>query len=398
MGTWQVETHFAPAARTSPEDVHRRVTLLAGNPVTDTLLRTVGGLMVIVDHNRQIVAVNETLLDTLGISDATTLLGLRPGEALSCVHAHEEPHGCGTTRHCATCGAVIAIVSAFAQDQAQERHCVMEIASDEGPRDLVLRVRACPLVVAGERFVLLFLQDVTDEQRLASLEKIFYHDLNNILQGLTVASDLVKEETDDEELRILGRQIERMVKHLAREVQLQRSLHGEDIAQVKLSRSETPVATIMDEIRSVFLHHPAAEGKTLLVATVPPDATVYTDLWLLVRILSNLVVNAFEATEPGGVVEVRAQFGPRATTLHVRSPAAIPREIQPRIFQKNFTTKASSGHGLGTYAARLFGETLLDAQVDFTSSDRDGTDFFVRLPLRQTAGRPARREAAAAGP
>ena len=61
-----------------------------------------------------------------------------------------------------------------------------------------------------------------------------------------------------------------MVKHLVREVQMQRSLHGEDITRMRLARTEVPLAVVMDELRSVFLHHPIAEGKTLAIPGVPP--------------------------------------------------------------------------------------------------------------------------------
>jgi signal transduction histidine kinase len=190
----------------------------------------------------------------------------------------------------------------------------------------------------------------------------------------------VREEQDEGERERLAAQVGRLVDHLNREVQLQRLLHEDDLQRLRLTRIEIPVAAVSDEVRRVFLHHPAARGRTLAVRDVDPDATVRTDLWLLTRVLVNLVINALEATEPGGQVEVLANCGAAGVAFHVRNPAAIPREIQPRIFQKNFTTKPEAGHGLGAWSARLFTERLLGGELAFTSTDRGGTDFAVRLP------------------
>jgi sensor histidine kinase regulating citrate/malate metabolism len=50
-------------------------------------------------------------------------------------------------------------------------------------------------------------------------------------------------------------------------------------------------------------------------------------------------------------------------------------EIANRIFQRNFSTKAQAGRGVGTYSMKLFGEKILGGKVSFTSSREDGTVF-----------------------
>ncbi len=61
----------------------------------------------------------------LGIDDLAKALGLRPGEALQCIHADDEPSGCGTTKFCSTCGAAIAIVSSLKHNKSVERICAL---------------------------------------------------------------------------------------------------------------------------------------------------------------------------------------------------------------------------------------------------------------------------------
>ena len=55
-------TWFAPAERTTPAELRRKIGLLTNNPVTDTIMRAVDGLMAGLDENRQILAVNQAFL------------------------------------------------------------------------------------------------------------------------------------------------------------------------------------------------------------------------------------------------------------------------------------------------------------------------------------------------
>ncbi len=60
----------------------------------------------------------------------------------------------------------------------------------------------------------------------------------------------------------------------------------------------------------------------------------------------------------------------------------IPERTVPRIFERYFSTKAGDGRGLGTFAMKLLGETLLQGEVTFSTSKRDGTVFRIRHPRR----------------
>ena len=53
-------------------------------------------------------------------------------------------------------------------------------------------------------------------------------------------------------------------------------------------------------------------------------------------------------------------------------------EHRSRIFQRSFSTKGSPGRGLGTYAMKLFGESVLGGQVDFETG-AEGTTFWIRV-------------------
>src|SRR5512137_2353675 len=99
-------TRFASPWRASAEDLAADLSRAASSPVVEALLRCFGSAVLVLNEHRQILAANTASLEMLGLPDVTGLLGLRPGEAVGCIHAAEEPGGCGTARACATCGAV----------------------------------------------------------------------------------------------------------------------------------------------------------------------------------------------------------------------------------------------------------------------------------------------------
>jgi sensor histidine kinase regulating citrate/malate metabolism len=49
-----------------------------------------------------------------------------------------------------------------------------------------------------------------------------------------------------------------------------------------------------------------------------------------------------------------------------------------QVFMRSFSTKGTQ-RGLGTYSMKILGEQHLGGTVDFTTSDTEGTTFFIIL-------------------
>jgi signal transduction histidine kinase len=113
-----------------------------------------------------------------------------------------------------------------------------------------------------------------------------------------------------------------------------------------------------------------------------PDVTVTTDAGIVVRVLVNMVVNALEATDEGDAVRVSVYSSDHEVVFSVWNRKPIPHDVARRIFQRNFSTKAETGRGLGTYSMKLFGEEILGGKVGFVTSAEEGTCFHFRLPVR----------------
>jgi len=152
-----LSTWFLPAERASALELEAQVARCASGPVLDAIMQSWTGAVAILNHERQIVALNTTYLELIGIDDPAAVLGLRPGEAVGCRFAAEEPGGCGTSRACATCGAAIAIATSMTKDLPEVRDCVITARRGEETVDLEFRVCAAPLRIDGERFTLLIM-------------------------------------------------------------------------------------------------------------------------------------------------------------------------------------------------------------------------------------------------
>jgi len=372
-----MKTHFASPERTTKETLWTEIELVSSNPLVTGLLASISGLLAVLDEFRQIVAFNASFMQMLGVEDSEALLGLRPGEALQCEHADAEPAGCGTTKFCSTCGAAIAIVSSLGQDEPVERLCVLKAKRGKQSIDIVFLVRSQPIEIGKKRFLLLFLQDVTKEQQRASLERVFFHDINNMLTILSSASELLEYKSPSQ----LSKNIRKVSVQLQQEVSIQRCLLENDACSYRPIQEEISLERVLSELQNFFNNHPVGYNKEIIYQGFDSNISFLTDLSLLLRVLRNMIINALEATEDHGFIKLWIDYNHSWLSFSVWNKQPMPEEVAHRVFQKNFSTKKEEGRGIGTFSMKLFGEKILKGDVRFSSSIDEGTLFTFSLPL-----------------
>jgi len=313
----------------------------------------------------------------LGIGDSAKALGLRPGEVLECIHAHDDPAGCGTTMFCPTCGAAVAIVSSLGQGEPVERICALSVNRADKKVDIALLVKSHPIEIDNKRFLLLFLQDITRQQQRAALERTFFHDVNNMLGALLGASELLNLQEPSE----LAKTIHRASLRLTKEVAIQRCLLKSESCDYEPSWLDFTTEETLKELHSFFANHPVARGKKIGMPEDYPLVSIKTDVSLLLRVLFNMVINALEATAENGEVKIWIEQDGDLLSFCVWNAGEISKDVTNRIFQRNFSTKEQAGRGIGTYSMRLLGEELLGGQVSFTTSKEEGTIFRFTYPI-----------------
>jgi signal transduction histidine kinase len=345
--------------------------LVSRSPVVQAILRSVGGLVAVLDSNRQILAVNEAMAELLAAIGSNEPFSLRTGEVLNCVYAHDLPAGCGTTKRCATCGAATAIVGALATEAPVEQDCAMRVTRGGQETDLLFRVRSVPIAVEGARLLLLFLQDVTRAAERAALERSFFHDVNNLLLGLDFA---VNEKDSEERERALAA----FSLRLRRELDVQRVLVSRVGSDVRPSAEAIDISALTNSLSRLLAHHPSAAHRILAIEQPLPARKLWTDPVLLQRVLFDMLLNAFEATPDSGGITLSVVDTGASFKFSVTNPGEIPPPIQLRLFQKHFTTKQGEGRGLGTFGMKLFGETFLRGRVSFVCTNHE-TTFVLEL-------------------
>lgn len=128
------------------------------------------------------------------------------------------------------------------------------------------------------------------------------------------------------------------------------------------------------------------QDPRLRIAGAPEGAVVWGDAFRLGEVLANLVKNALEATPVDGIVEVRTETDARERVrVRVRNTGSgISPELQERIFQPFFTTKAR-GTGLGLAIARQIVESHR-GRLFVESDGYSETTFVVELPTDAPVG------------
>ena len=116
-----------------------------------------------------------------------------------------------------------------------------------------------------------------------------------------------------------------------------------------------------------------------------PGEPLQADRVLLQRLIANLVDNAIDASNSGGVVSLQARWTHDQNVIFsiVDSGAGIPAEILPRIFEPYFTTKDRGpgvrGFGLGLAICRRIVD-IHQGKISVRSTPGCGTTFEVSLP------------------
>ncbi|MCP3942898.1 MAG: HAMP domain-containing histidine kinase [Desulfobacteraceae bacterium] len=373
-----MDTYFAPVQRTEKRKLKNQIVDISRSPIMDALLRTASGLLVVLNEDRQIVAINHAFIEALGIKDAQDALGLRLGESLKCVHAFEEPGGCGTTRYCASCGAAVAMMSAIQNDLTNEQICAL--VSDRGGiiSDICLKVKAKPILVDNNRWIVFYAQDITQQQFWVNLDHVFFHDINNTLTGLYGNVQLLElSNPDNGDIKHLRKGVERLIN----EVVIQRNFSQHKDATYTPDKSAVSLSDIKRELGLIISGHKSSLQKKIIEDWPGEDVIITTDAILLSRVLGNMVINALEATPNGGFIRITVTTSPDAVFWEVWNKTHIPDPIQKRIFQRYFSSKPGDSRGLGTYSMKLFGETYLSGKISFLSTADQGTSFTFCLPL-----------------
>lgn len=367
-------THFAPAGRTSHDDLRLEAEACLNHPVACFLMQALDGLVLILDSHRQVLATNDRVLQVTDPADGSPL-GRRPGELFGCVHVPEGPDGCGTTHACAHCGAVLTVMQAQRTGRPVRSECLLTLQHGGLLESAEYEIVASPLSVSPHSFIAVVLHDLSAIKRRDALERLFYHDVANLMQGIRGWAELLATEATSS--TAVAQKLAHLTDLLDRELKSHRAMAQAEQGQLKPRIRVVLPLEILQDVGDLLERHALARDRKIDIVR-PPEALIPTDPELLSRVLLNMAVNAIEASFMGETITLSAQPEGPSICFRVHNPGQIPEGVRSRIFQRSFTTKGTLGRGLGTYAMKLFGENVLQGKVGFDTGP-EGTTFWIRI-------------------
>jgi len=371
-------TFFAPAMRSSEDAIKKENQAVS---LLEQFVQTFGamtGMGAILNINRQIIYANNEFLEFIGLDSLVPVLGKRPGEVVSCIHAEEENGGCGTSMSCAYCGAVNAIMESQKTQRKSERETTISSIINGKQLSIDLKVTSTPINLGGQIFYVLSLQDTSSEKKLLALERVFFHDLLNIAGGLNGLLTILKMGTDPAECHELICKSEEASQSIIDEIMSFRQLRAAEKGDIQVKIEEINSIEFINTTIGRIASHEVGQNKQILLDNNSSDINFQTDRILLQRVLINLLKNALESTQISGKVIVGCEYDGNKIRIWVRNSGFIPSDVQMQIFQRSFSTKGK-GRGIGTYSIRLLTENYLKGKASFVSSETEGTIFSVEL-------------------
>lgn len=226
------------------------------------------------------------------------------------------------------------------------------------------------------------------------------HEINNPLAVVSSSTEILldfvqKDERDDAGGKLLARHLEKIDASVYRCKGIIDSLLGfarRDVGGVE----EVDVGALLNETVHLALHSAqtkpceivrdyAIEARSLISSEYdrhPASHRVRTRPRELQQALLNIMLNAVDATRPGGTVTVSLEL--RGARLEIciddRGEGIAPEHLD-RIFEPFFTTKpVGQGTGLGLYLSRQLLLPAVDGTISVESQPGEGSRFRVSIP------------------
>jgi two-component system, NtrC family, sensor kinase len=204
------------------------------------------------------------------------------------------------------------------------------------------------------------------------------HEVGNPLASISSLVQLLNRRNIDDETRgklsLVDDQLRRIQRTLRELVDFSRP--------VVYVRSRCDIHGVLDVALNIAKYYKRKKGKQIVTdyATEVPFLNIVRDQ--LVQVFLNLILNALDATEEGGTIEIKTLCEAGQLRIDIRDDGhGIAETSRQRIFQPYFTTK-ETGTGLGLFVCRNIMEEN-GGRIELTDSSPRGTTFTVWLPLAE---------------
>jgi len=197
------------------------------------------------------------------------------------------------------------------------------------------------------------------------------HDLRNPLQDIRLAQYLLRKRCSNEHKLI--DQIERCVAY-AEGIVENLLIHG---GKKSLTLQETDVNQLLRK----SVQESALPENVKVEERLTELPRVYVDQGQMKRLLQNLILNAVQAMENGGILTVESSCSEGSLVVSIQDTGVGIPEARLELIWRPFYTTKSKGIGLGLSVAKQIVE-MHGGTISVKSSLGGGSNFTIRLPAR----------------
>ena len=225
-------------------------------------------------------------------------------------------------------------------------------------------------------------EDVRKQERQAMFGRIaagLVHDLSHPIQNIGNSCKLILKMFDDVEYRdTFKRTVDREMVVVKRVLDDLRNI----ARPIPLERFPVDINRSVAEVVESMQQHSETAGVTLRAELSPEAVFIDGDLFALGRVYRNLIINAIQATAPGGLVVVATEAQAQRVQIRVYDTGCgIPADRLGAVFEDFVTTKRR-GLGLGLAISKKIVEQL-GGQITVASEVGKGTTFVLEFPRTQ---------------
>ena len=209
---------------------------------------------------------------------------------------------------------------------------------------------------------------------------ILVHDMKNALSAFLYL-DLLKKKSPDLQsigfIEIMNEARENLATMMSEALSGSRHLY-----RINNSRPATSLAELINAIVTTEgTLHPDLRDKKITIAHNGKDTPFLFDKLEIRRVLTNLIINAGQASNPGDVIAIGCTQNNEFAEVTIRDQGTgIPPELQERIFTPRFTTK-KNGNGFGLTSCKQIIEEHHHGTLTNENNPEGGCTFRFRLPI-----------------
>lgn len=181
----KAKTDFASPERLEQREIRKQYQKVLSLEHAKEILDSFPNIVAVLNKQRQVIFANEPFVKLIGVNDFEDALGQRPGELLKCVNSQLNEGGCGTSKNCRYCGAVLTILESQKTGKEQESEARLTTKHQNKIVPLDFHVIAKPLLIEEDQFIVVIMTDISTLKRKEYLERTFMHDMINTTWSLS---------------------------------------------------------------------------------------------------------------------------------------------------------------------------------------------------------------------